>query len=432
MISSVGIKQKLFRIAEIVHLRIFGHEMGEEMRNFLNHLSWSFFGGIIAAWLMFVVTILAGRLLGPEEYGKYNAVLSFATILSILYLFGMDISSVRYLSDKKFSNSEKKIFTTTFFVVLFMQCIVTILLLIWHRFFLMGIPVPENLFIFGILFAIVISLKTLVNGFLRAFHEYKKQSIYRILDAGFVLSSFIAIVLIYQRQVASSYILSFMFGGVFFISFSFLVLRQYFSKFDFSILKKIFYEYNRHLLIMSFIGVVLVSDKLVIGKLLGFEVLGYYGAYYASSHLFVSEIGGIFMNVFWPSVIKNEESMLEIVRKLTKLFIFYSPIWVIFISFSTFILFLFFGSAYSIRYDYIILFSMSAFFGYMFSIFVSFLNINHIRKSIFMVGIFTSCSLLSLLVSKNIGVYVFVQILLQIVLIYHIRATLLKYEYEKI
>jgi hypothetical protein len=28
MISSIGIKQKFFRFAEIAHLRIFGHEMG--------------------------------------------------------------------------------------------------------------------------------------------------------------------------------------------------------------------------------------------------------------------------------------------------------------------------------------------------------------------------------------------------------------------
>lgn len=43
------LQEKSMALAGKVHLRIFGHEIGEEMRKFLGNLSWSFLGksGII-------------------------------------------------------------------------------------------------------------------------------------------------------------------------------------------------------------------------------------------------------------------------------------------------------------------------------------------------------------------------------------------------
>ncbi len=419
-------------LAEKIHLRFFGHEMGDEMRKFLGNLSISFFGGIIAAGIMFAVNVLAGRWLGLEEYGKYNAILSFATILSALYLFGMDTSSVRYLSDKKHVDSSKKIFTTAFFFVMLMQGIVTLLLLLWYRFFSSENFISEIFLLLGIFLAIIISFKSLFSGFLRAFHEYKRQSSLRILDAIFVLIAFFLLVFLYQWRAASSYVYSFMVGGGVFVGLSLWVLRRNIFRFDFSLLKKIFFEYNRYVLVMSLIGMVLVSDKLIIGKILGLEALGYYSAYYVASHLFVAELGGIFMNVFWPSVIKGVDSIQEIVRKITKLFIFYSPLWILLIFLSTFVLFSFFGKEYLLRIDYVILFSVNAFFGVTFSIFMSFLNIHHIRRAASIFFLFAFSVILVLVLTKNIALYLSAQIIFQILSIYYIRASLLKQNYEKI
>ncbi len=426
--TNVKLQEDLFRLAEIVHLRLFGHEMGSEMRKFIGNLSWSFFGGIIASGIMFVVAILAGRWLGPEEYGKYNALLSFATILSTVYLFGMDISSVRYLSDKRHSASLKKIFTTSFLFVIFIQGITTLLLLLWYRFFSFSNEnfISETFLLLGIFLAIMISLKSLFNGFLRAFHKYRQQSVYRIFDAASVAAVFIIVVLFFGRRIAASYVYSFMVGGVIFIGFSVWILRGNFSVFDFSLLKKIFSEYNRHVLILSLIGMVVASDKLIIGKFLGFRELGYYSAYYAASHLFIAELGGIFMNVFWPSVIKNVGSMSEIVRKTMRLFVHFSPIWIALIGASVFVLISFFGSEYPLRYDYLFLFSVNAFLGFLFSIFTGFLNVGHIRRGIIVFGSFVFVSLMSLMFSRNIVTYLFVQILFQAVLIWHMKSFLLK------
>lgn len=409
--------KKLFSVAERIHLRIFGHAMSDEMRRFLGHLSWSFSGGIIAAGIMFAVNILAGRWLGPEEYGKYNAALSFATILSTIYLFGMDVSSVRYLSDRKFSKLKRKIFTTVLLSVIFLQLIVILILFLVQKNFPNVINISNEIFLLAVLLAIVISHKALANGFLRAFHEFKRQGIYRILDAGVVLIAFFVAVLFFGQRNMSSYANSFLLGGAMFVLFSLWSLRKNISEYDLSILKKMFSEYNRYVLFLSLIGIIVASDKLIIGRFLGFKELGYYSAYYASSHLFVAELGGIFMNVFWPSVIKNSKSIQMILRKVVRLFVFGAPFWVILISASTFSLISLFGKGYPIRYDYLVLFSMNTFLGFLFSIFTGFLNVHHIKKSVVISGVFAFSSILTLFLTQSILSYICLQIALQVVLI---------------
>lgn len=420
------IKTKLFRLAEAIHLRLFGHEMSETMRTFLGHLSLSFFGGIIAAGMMFVVNILAGRWLGPEEYGKYNAILSFATVMATLYLFGADVSGVRYLSDRKHADSSKEIFTTLFLWVVGAAGFVILSLLLFQRFFVETFSIsPKFLFLGGVL-ALVLAFKNLLNGFLRAFQKYREQNSYRILDAISVLVCFLVLCLLYGYRFATSYAYSMMAGGFLFIALTVFLLRHYFSKFDLSILKKIFKEYNKYVLISSLIGMAIASDKLLIGKFIGLKVLGVYSAYYAASHLIVAEFGGIFMNVFWPAAIRNAEAMEPVVKKVMRIFVTYSPVWVLLIALNTWVFLLFFGKDYPLRFDYLILFSINTFLGFLFSLFISFLNIDTIRRAIIFSGIFVVVSISALVAFKDVGIYIGVQIAVQIVLIYRMRVSLVR------
>ena len=65
-------KNKLVNIIEKIHFLIFRHNMSLEMKKFLSNLSWSFSIGIIVMPLTMLVTTLAGRFMGPVEYGKYS------------------------------------------------------------------------------------------------------------------------------------------------------------------------------------------------------------------------------------------------------------------------------------------------------------------------------------------------------------------------
>lgn len=398
------------------------------MRAFLGNLSWSLLSGILASVVMLIVNILVGRWLGPEAYGGYNSILSLASILAIIFLSGFDASSVRYLSDRKYSDIYKNIFTTSLLSVVFTLIFGALIILLIYGFFesSLSVFISRQFLILSILFAIVLALKNLFNGFLRAFHRYKTQGVIRFLDAVFVITLFLILVLGFKETSYRSYIYALSFGGFFFIIVAFFTLRKFFLSFDYSILKKMFFEYNRFLLLASIICIILASDKFIIGKLLGMKELGYYGAYYTASHLIIAELGGVFMNVFWPSVIKNAISIKSIIQKIERIFIFYSPLWIVLITLNTFIFFSLFGNDYPLRLDYLILFSINTFFGFLFSIFLSFLNIHHIKRSIAVGGIFAVVSVGTLVLFKSIIIYVVIQIFLQAILIYKTRIFLTK------
>ncbi len=104
----LNIKKRILKIAEIIHLKIFDHEMGIKMKRFLTNLSWSFFGGFIATGMMFALNMVAGRILGPEEYGKYSSAVVLTGVLATIFVLNLDISSIRYLADRKYKKSLKK------------------------------------------------------------------------------------------------------------------------------------------------------------------------------------------------------------------------------------------------------------------------------------------------------------------------------------
>ena len=154
-----------------------------------------------------------------------------------------------YLSDRKFSKLKRKIFTTVLLSVIFLQLIVILILFLVQKNFPNVINISNEIFLLAVLLAIVISHKALANGFLRAFHEFKRQGIYRILDAGVVLIAFFVAVLFFGQRNMSSYANSFLLGGAMFVLFSLWSLRKNISEYDLSILKKMFSEYNRYVLL---------------------------------------------------------------------------------------------------------------------------------------------------------------------------------------
>ncbi len=73
-----------------------GEHPGEGSRNFLRNLSWigaSFFLAKVASSLL---SITAGRLLGPAEYGKVNLFVSAGAAIVPFMIVGLNVSLVRY------------------------------------------------------------------------------------------------------------------------------------------------------------------------------------------------------------------------------------------------------------------------------------------------------------------------------------------------
>lgn len=356
MISSI--KLKLISIAEIAHLRIFGHEMGEEMRKFLGHLSWSFFGGMIAAGMLLILNILAGRWLGPVEYGKYGLVVAISAIFIIPMTLGIDTAITYFVSKSKTAFEKKEIVASSLWLVGLFIAAVVLIASFFSQFLASIFNAQKEIIEVAIFFSIFLAMRNILDAVIKGLHLFKFQSIIRIAEALIVIVSFYIFFETYGRFGFRSYVFAILAGYVFTISAILWTARKKIS-FDSKYTKKIL-SYGMFAIVGSLFGIMTNSfDKILINKYIGQEQLGIYNAYATASFLLVTQIMTLFINVFFPylSSIKDDGSILKKLNRLARIFCI--PVFLI-LSFIIWFIILSFGKAYGL--DWILLGEFS-FFG---------------------------------------------------------------------
>lgn len=415
------IKKKLIYFSEIFHLRIFGHKMSETMREFLGNLSWSFFGGVSAAGIMFLVNILAGRWLGPLGYGNYNYLLSFASSSMFIFLLGNNSSGVRYISDIKYKEEKDSILTASLVLSLAQAALFLLIIILLKNLILTRYSIENNIAYLVFVFGFILSFKDLFDSFLRSLNLIKKQSCIKIADATLVFMSFLFFYYFLREDFSYIfYIYSFLLGGTLFIASSFYLIRKNIAKFEW---KHIFLimHYNKFLILCSVGAFIIGIDKILIGKYIGTEKLGIYSAYYASSQLIISNLLLIFMNIFWPAVIKNKENLSVIIGKIdliiSKFFLIFLVLNFASISFFVYL----FGKEYPFNLFLITLFSISSILNIIFYLFIGILNIEKIKHSVAIMVICYSTMVSSIVIFRSIEIYLIFQVTVYIMGVLYIR-----------
>ncbi len=353
-------KQKIIVVVEVVHRWVFGHEISPTMKDFLRQLSWSFFGIFFNGIVLFIVNVLAGRILGPEGYGKYNLVLVVTNILSIFVLLGLDMTSIKYISSSKKEEDKKQYLSNSLYIILASS----FLLIVFSIFFYFRIAhllnFDQKIFLLAVVFAIVMNMRMLLDSFIKSFNFFKFQSLFKIVEGIVILSTFILLFFILKFNDYQYYLISLMAGYLVLGLIFFLKIRQKLVAWNKQKLLEII-QYSKITVILSIIGTIMASmDKLFIGKTLGIEQLGIYSAYLVSTAIFVGQIILIFNNVFFP-IVNQVEDKSVIIKKVDKLlFLGLIP--------GTLVLFLFsyaimniFGKEYHLNVFYIMAFSAMAF-----------------------------------------------------------------------
>ena len=391
------------------------------MLEFLGNLSWSFFGGIGAGGVMFLTNILAGRWLGPLGYGKYNYLLSFALSSMFVFLLGNNSSGVRFISDVKYKKEKNSILTAALMLSLIQAILLLLIVIIFKRLLIERYNVESNAISLIFIFGLILSFKDLLDSFLRALNLIKKQSFIKIVDAMLVCISFVTFIYLFENNVSYAYyIYAFLSGGMFSIASSFYLIKRNIAKFS----RKHIYlilHYNKFLILCSFSAFILGLDKIFLGKYVGIKNLGIYSAYYASSQLVISNLALIFMNIFWPAVIKNKISISVILIKIDKLIYKFFIVFLLlnFASISFFICL--FGKEYPFSLFLVALFSLSSILNIVFYLFISILNIDHIGQSVLVTSICYLTMVSSIAIFKSVPVYLIFQIVIYAMGILYIR-----------
>jgi O-antigen/teichoic acid export membrane protein len=354
MISTM--QDNILNIINFLHIKIFHHQMGEDMKKFITSLSWSFFGGIISSIVMMTINICAGRLMGPVEYGKYNLLITISNFLLIPILFGLNISSVISITNSNTELDKKKNISSPLYYIL-LNCTLIFILFTYNSTSISHMFSIESTFLLVCLtYTTLTALKSIFETFIKGLCEFKYQFYGKVGEALLISIFFIFIFKGHYNYIY--YIYALLSGTIFTIILYFIKVYPFLTTFNFRKLKEQL-SYGKVIIIESIWGIIFNSlDKILIIKYLGMSELGIYGAYYTVSTNLIAQLTQMFLNVFFPTISSIKDNTF--IKKINKIYfitsipIFVSLLIIIFLAMKLF------GNKYEINFGYIISFSILA------------------------------------------------------------------------
>lgn len=348
------IKAWLIRIIDKIHYYLFKEEMSSAMKNFLLNLSYITVSSVIAAALMMIIQIVAGRFMGPSEFGKFSLTLSIGSILSTLSLLGLHVSSIYYISKEQ----RKAQFITgslvsSIFNTFIISLIWFLLLNFWGKIF----KIDHSIAIYSGIFMIFNTLYHVSRSYLRGLDKMKQFAIYDVISALISIAVFIPLILLTNEK---SFILAIIARIIMLCTFFILVIYliyPYLRRFN---LKDLKYLYGYGL--FSFyagIGNLILgnADRIMINYYKGPHDAGLYYAYFLASQAVVFQLYQSFLIIFFPAATQspNKSNLLLKINKLViKLLV---PLFLVNIA-STALFVWLFGKNYPFNWPLIFFFSV--------------------------------------------------------------------------
>jgi O-antigen/teichoic acid export membrane protein len=349
-------KAVLYHLAEKIHFKLFGHKMSQEMKQFLGNLSWSVSSGVIAVGISTVVTTLAGRFMGPEEYGKYSLLLVVYQFLVIFIFLGIDITSVKYIAKAKDFFQKKKIVSSFGIFIALSLGIVCILSVLTFPLIRKLYSVNLIFLLAGLSYTIFVSIKTAFDLFTRGLEDFKRQAKAKIFEALILLLAFPTIFFLLKLNNFIGLIATICVGAIGISLYYLVYLKKYLGAGDRRLVTSKLSETNLYFLSGLLGTIFLTADRIVVANYLGVKMLGVYSAYYLASYGVVAQINLLFNNVFLPATSRIKEKTY--VKKIDRFFLIsFIPVSIIF-ALVMLVMLLIFGKDYPMNAYYIIFFSV--------------------------------------------------------------------------
>ncbi|MDO8513857.1 MAG: oligosaccharide flippase family protein [bacterium] len=334
--------------------------MTADMSTFLRSLSWSLFGTAISAFLFFIINILAGRLLGPTEYGKYNLVATISGVLAVFITLGFDTTVIKFVSSTK-KEEDKNFFLSNALIIISISSIVILLLVVTlSRFLAIKLNTDKLLVIIGALYAIIFTFKTFFDSIIRALHKFKIQAFVKSIEALVATISFFVLIIVLEHKSYVFYVCAVFIAAIVLLLIYFYQIKARFRRWSgkhFQSAK----PYAMTVLATSLATIVTVTiDRFAINIALGPKVLGIYSAYLISTTIIASQISAAITNVFFPTISKSPDK-IGLMRKVDNLLIWIGFPFLIIMSLLSIAIIFLFGVNYHLNLIYVFLSSSVAF-----------------------------------------------------------------------
>jgi len=315
---------KIIDIIGHFYERIFHEEVSVDVEKFIKNLSYMGIGTIIASVFGFSFNILAGRWLGPSEYGSFTLVQSVAMFLYIPMMMGFHAALVKYNTEKIDFLRQRSIISTTFIIITLFTLVSLVIYFIFSKQIMNIFSISKEIFYFAVVFAVLFVFYTIMTETMRSLHRLKEYSLFNPIFSIILFFSFLAFIFVFKdpsfKSPLFSMLLAYGITGGILLAF----LRKYIRpEFNWQWAKK-FQSFSRYSLI-SVISFVFYTNfgKIVINMYLPVSNLGIYWAYNYSFTAIIFLFYSIFVTVFFPvaSMCQDKGMLYRRVNKIVFLVI---------------------------------------------------------------------------------------------------------------
>ncbi len=309
MRKKIDITGSLIKPINFCYEQVFRQKIGDEAKSFIKNLSYLFAGTFIATVAGFALNIIAGRILGPVEYGKVALVQSVTMFLSIPMLLGFSNAMVKYASEKK-DFKERSVIISTALALVFILITASFIFCFFFSLLLANLFSTTNeLFHLSLLCAVLYTFYTMTTNMLKGLFKIKTYAIFQPVYAVIVLLAFLF--LVFARNLLSFKSIvypTFLGYGVVSIVLSVFFLRKYFRLSLDKTWAKTLTGYSMFAAIggLSFVFYTNI-DKILINKYLTVADVGIYRAYFVASVNITVLLWAMFNTIFFPTVSKYKD-----------------------------------------------------------------------------------------------------------------------------
>ncbi|PWR71775.1 oligosaccharide flippase family protein [Methanospirillum stamsii] len=350
---------KIISLICFFYEKVFLRKANLDVENFIKNLSFVGLGTIIGTIFSVTYNILAGRLLGPSEYGTFTLIQSVAMFLYIPMLLGFSSAMVKYNSEKIDFIRQRCILSTTYALIILFTVITLFLYAVFSKYIIAIFSITYEIFVFAVIFSISYVFYTLMTSSVRSLHKFREYSLTNSIFPALqliLLSVFIYAIndLSFKSPLFSMIITYVITGGILLV-----YLRKY-IKIEFSMpMAKKLYRFSIYSLMGGISSIFYLNiGKIVINMFLPVSQVGIYYAFNYAFTAFIFLITMIFTTVFFPvaSMCNNKGMLFNRINKIILLLIVFGlPLtWI-----SGYIILMMYGPDYPFDLPLMIFFSIA-------------------------------------------------------------------------
>jgi len=355
---------------------IFKEQMTEDAETFLKNLLFVGIGTSVSTLLSTIFLILGGRLLGPNEYGKFILIQSVVNFLYLPMLFGFNIGVLKYTSEKSDLHYQFNVLAISYIGVFLLTILSIAIYVKFSSVFSHFFGISPDLFYTAIVFAVLYTFYTLTASALRGLNRMKAYSIFQIVYAVILLFSFSYFIIIKQlsfRAMVYPMLLAYGITTITIIIFIQRIVGIFKRIFDIT-LAKMLGKYA----VATFIGgssyiIYTNIDRIMLARYRSLSEVGFYSAYYAGSINIAMLIWGMFILVFFPTVSRYKNKG-PVFKKINRVIPYLVVLGILSLLVCEFIVLKFYGKQYQLNIISMLLFAVTSIFMVIQGTYASLLN----------------------------------------------------------